>query len=80
MRKIKDECMPVYDIDDKGRECARKHYKDIFGAAFNNKRYLYYFDQADTSISKKIKEKKIYFIHQFILIHLWKKLLIENTI
>ena len=57
MCKIKDECMPVYDIGDKGRECARKHYKTIFGAAFNNKRYLYYFDQADTSISKKIKEK-----------------------
>ena len=49
MRKIKDECMSVYDIGDKGRECARKHYKDIFGAAFNNKRYLYYFDQADVT-------------------------------
>ena len=57
MREIKDECMPVYDIGDKERECARKHHKDIFEAAFNNKGYIHYFDKADISISKKVNPK-----------------------
>ena len=58
MRKIKENNYSlVYDIGDKGRECARKHHKDIFESAFNNKRYIHYFDKADISISKKVNPK-----------------------
>ena len=68
MRKIKENNYSlVYDdIGDKERECSRKHHKDIFEAAFNNKRYIHYFDKSDISISKKVNPKADKYIKRYI--------------